>query len=124
MWIATLSRAVARPFSYVVCPVDVISIGPFSGVFISPCIKPPVANRPASKKTSDRMASPKRTAAKSPCKGKTARRRNPALDQRLEACPACEFLIQLGVLPADHEVTSQSAIGPAPAGHDGPAAFT
>src|SRR6476660_8637631 len=56
MCITTLSRAVARPFSYVVCPVEVISIGAFSGVFNSPCIQPAVASRPAIKKTSDRMA--------------------------------------------------------------------
>src|SRR6266705_5727268 len=53
---ATLSRAVARPFSYVVWPVEVISIGAFSGVLNSPRTKPALANRPASNKTSDRMA--------------------------------------------------------------------
>jgi len=40
----------------VVCPVEVISIGAFSGVLISPCTNPALANRPASNKTSDRMA--------------------------------------------------------------------
>src|SRR5436190_3397467 len=69
---ATLSRAVARPFSYVVWPVDVISIGAFSGVLISPYIKPALANTPASNKPSDRMANAKRTAANCPCKAKTS----------------------------------------------------
>src|SRR5215471_14751036 len=91
----TLSRAVARPFSYVVCPVEVISIGPFSGVFI-PCTKPALANRPASKKTSSRMVNAKGTAANCPCKGKTAcNAGNTAAGRRLQACRAWTFLIQL-----------------------------
>jgi hypothetical protein len=72
MWIATLSRAVARPFSYVVSPVEVISIGAFSGVLISPRIKLALAKKVAIKKTSVRMAHAERTAPEAPCKGKSA----------------------------------------------------
>jgi len=41
---------------------------------ISPYIRPAVVHSAANKKTSDRMANTKGTAAKSPCKGKTAPR--------------------------------------------------
>jgi hypothetical protein len=68
---ATLSRAVASPFSYVVAPVDVISIGAFSGVLISPRLKPALARREASNKTGVRMADAERTAVKRSCKAKS-----------------------------------------------------
>src|SRR5213082_2227908 len=55
---ATLSRAVASPFSYVVSPVDVISIGTFSGVLISPLTKPMLARRAEINKTGFRIAAP------------------------------------------------------------------
>src|SRR5262245_30413957 len=122
MWIATLSRAVARPFSYVVCPVEVISIGPFSGVFI-PCIKPALANKPASNKTSGRMAKTKGTAAKSPCKGKTALPREILLRSvvwRLAVCASFSF--NCAVVPVDDDVTSQGEIGGN--AYHRPAAFT
>src|SRR5204862_3160109 len=107
-----LSRAVARPFSYVVCPVEVISIGAFSGVFISPWIKPALANRPASKKTSDRMANAKRTAAKSPCKGKTAYNAvNTAARRRLKLAFHRGFSLHRSVVPAHDAETSPRAIG-------------
>ena len=71
MWIATLSRAVARPFSYVVSPVEVISIGAFSGVLIAPWIKPALAKRVAINKICVRMAHAERTAPEAPCKAKS-----------------------------------------------------
>jgi hypothetical protein len=74
MWIATLLRAVARPFSYVVSPVDVISIGAFSGVLISPWIKPALAKRVAINKTRVRMAHAERTALEARCKAKSTPR--------------------------------------------------
>src|SRR6266516_594596 len=61
---ATLSRAVASPFSYVVSPVDVISIGAFSGVLIVPFIEPALARRATSKKTGFRMADAESTASR------------------------------------------------------------
>jgi hypothetical protein len=74
MWIATLLRAVARPFSYVVSPVDVISIGAFSGVLISPWIKQALAKRVAINKTCVRMAHAERTALEARCKAKSTPR--------------------------------------------------
>jgi hypothetical protein len=74
IWIATLSRAVASPFSYVVSPVDVISMGAFSGVLISPWIKPALAKRVAINKTCVRMAHAERTAVEARCKAKSALR--------------------------------------------------
>src|SRR5262245_13160373 len=68
---ATLSRAVASPFSYVVSPVEVISIGAFSGVLISPLIKPALARRVASSKTGFRMADAEGTVRTASCKAKT-----------------------------------------------------
>src|SRR5437867_4994831 len=85
MWIATLSRAVARPFSYVVSPVEVISIGAFSGVFISPQIKPALEKRATSNKTSVRIADAKGTAPKAPCKAKTA------LCEKMNIAPRAEY---------------------------------
>src|SRR6266542_4428686 len=70
MLIATLSCAVASPFSYVVSPVEVISIGAFSGVLISPQIKPALAKKAASNKTSVRMRTPKVLHQKLPAKPK------------------------------------------------------
>jgi hypothetical protein len=52
--------------------VDVISIGTFCGVFISPLTKPALASIAASNKTSVRMAHVERTVAKPSCKAKTA----------------------------------------------------
>jgi hypothetical protein len=52
--------------------VEVISIGTFCGVFISPLIKPAPATTAASNKTSVRMAHAERTWAEASCKAKTA----------------------------------------------------
>jgi hypothetical protein len=52
--------------------VDVISIGTFCGVFISPLTKPALANTAASNKTRVRMAHAERTGAEASCKAKTA----------------------------------------------------
>src|SRR5947199_5584961 len=53
---ATLPRAVASPASYVVCPLDVISMGAFSGVLISPLTKLAPATRAARSRSSFCMA--------------------------------------------------------------------
>src|SRR5436190_498975 len=53
---ATLPRAVASPASYVVCPVEVISMGAFSGVLISPLTKLAPVTRAARSRSSFRMA--------------------------------------------------------------------
>ena len=49
-------------------PVEVISMGAFSGVLISPRIKPALAKRVAINKTSVRMADAERTAQRLPAK--------------------------------------------------------
>jgi hypothetical protein len=68
---ATLSRAVARLFSYVVSPVEVISTGAFSGVLIAPVMKPALERRATSNRTGFRMADAESTAAKPFCKVKS-----------------------------------------------------
>ena len=55
-------------------PVEVISMGAFSGVLISPWIKPALAKRVAINKTSVRMAHAERTAQEPPCKAKSVPR--------------------------------------------------
>src|SRR5881394_1553699 len=68
------------------------------------------------------MANAKRTAANSPCKAKTSLRQEILVLRAPGACFPRYFSIESGVVPADGEVTSQSAIG----GHayHAPAAFT
>jgi hypothetical protein len=51
--------------------VEVISIGTFSGVLISPRIKLALAKRATNNKSGVRMADAEGTAPKAPCKAKT-----------------------------------------------------
>jgi RNA polymerase sigma-70 factor (ECF subfamily) len=72
------------------------------------------------------MANAKRTAANCTCKAKTACNggKNLLSGGWLALAFHPSFRLNRGVVPADDEVTSQSAIGPVPAGHHSPAAFT
>ena len=63
-----------QPFSYVVSPVEVISMGAFSGVLDRSWIKLALAKRVAINKTSVRMAHAERTAQGLPAKLKALQR--------------------------------------------------
>src|SRR5205085_4472699 len=68
---ATSPWAVARPFSYLVSPLAVISIGCFS-VPAWPNAAAQAQNNPKTVKTSLRIVGCEVTEAPAPCKGKTA----------------------------------------------------